>query len=1656
MDTRETRSGTHATASRPATRSASKQKAPEEPPSAKRRKQAASEASPVAAAPPAADTTHRHRRAAAPPAAASPAPPARAKRPARATQKPSRSLRARTAREPEEPMADKSDSGDMEEGSLFGVEHSADEEDVPASSQDDDMGGMGDQHSALHDLLARLRGHGAMDSPLRQHILGLGGAGGRFGPMLDGLRATGQDSVQESALNDLAQNLLMGNEESLGGFRADVFVPVLHELLNTEHNAQLALLACRCLTNMLDAIPASSAVVASCIPSLCSKLLCIEYIDLAEQCLTTLSKLANEQGAALLKAGGLNAVLAYMDFFPTHLQRDAVSTAATICKHASPDSMSVVRDSLPILCNLLDLDKDKSMRESACLAFDRLVGGMRSSADAMALVAGSGVVGKLVAVLATSNAREKLFTSAIRVLSTLCRCCPSVAPTLFADGITMTIRTMLRGRDPSHLALQDLSSEQLLDAVTLISELLPALPPQLFYHQFATHKGVDAQWEWRDDHSSWHAYARRDSARIEAASQAGARNLPLMVHGQQYIIQIDNMQQVNRGSGNNRPIRRVEAGAAAALAGPDTRALFLQENPTVLQTLGQDLLGTLFDVYIATASQTVRRKVLEALLRLLAAAPSALLADLLRDLSVSAHITMMLATPDIRISAAALQVVQLLIEKLPDVFNVFFRRNGVLFRIHQMAKESESTAAAAAPASAATPAASASASTAATPSGPASLNLFARARSSARRRAERTPTDPFEAMASALGMAAGAAADGDSNSGASQGKDAELAASLAQHAAKLFETSFGQAASKYDPLLDPHPAMNDLRKLQSIASMMQASSITADDIKVLDSLGECLAAAAAPTSFEAGQSGLYPALLKFLTMESPRRLERLQLFVRHVAIHPGAVAALVDAVHGSMSSSPIFTVKDHRNRTREASALSSAIKLRLERQPGDSSLRELSSRTVLIEPLASVQAIEDFLWSRVQPQDSSRTRRGIQIDDGESASASEDDLLSRSPGMALDADDSRGDVLDVRPTSAASGEQRGGANATDRVLATAIGGHRLTLTLNDQILSPSITILQAVRNFAPQSQQQAPAPEVEFGTTPLPDLMLAHLNGSQSYTIYYRPWRPSDDIRLAADGAAASAAVPDAAGHPFEHAMLPPSDALASPDPVVAMMCLLRVLNTLARQPVLLMGKVDEAISLPAPAAFINQTLTSKLTRQVSDFDSICHGTQPEWCRNLVRICPFVLPFESRLLFLHYTAFGPARALQRLKAETTGAADEDPARSDRRRLSRTKLRISRERVLESAVQAMRDVGTSSSVLEFEFSNEHGTGLGPTLEFYALVSRELQKSSLGLWRSGSLLAEDADVPEYTFNPEGLFPRPGAPSSAALKHFDMLGRLMARAVMDNRLLDISFARPFYVWLCGRKDELGLADLETLDGALHRSLKPLQQLREQYEALLKAGDTSAIAALTLDGVAVEDLCLTFTLPGYPDVALVAGGADAVVTLARLGEYIDRVVAVTLVEGVQAQMAAMCAGFESVVPRQQLAVFTPDELERVFCGLHYHPWEVSELLSACRLEHGYTADSNVIQWLYELMASFGAEDQRAFVSFVTGSPNLPIGGFRGLRPPLTVVPKARGEGADRELPSVMTCQNYLKLPEYSSRAVLAAKLRLALAEGQGSFLLS
>lgn len=113
-------------------------------------------------------------------------------------------------------------------------------------------------------------------------------------------------------------------------------------------------------------------------------------------------------------------------------------------------------------------------------------------------------------------------------------------------------------------------------------------------------------------------------------------------------------------------------------------------------------------------------------------------------------------------------------------------------------------------------------------------------------------------------------------------------------------------------------------------------------------------------------------------------------------------------------------------------------------------------------------------------------------------------------------------------------------------------------------------------------------------------------------------------------------------------------------------------------------------------------------------------------------------------------------------------------------------------------------------------------------------------------------------------------------------------------------------------------------------------------------------------------------------------------------------------------------------------------------------------EECSVC--DHGYTITSHAVQFLFEVLCEMTPQEQRRFVLFVTGSPNLPVGGLRSLHPPLTIVRKTGSSGVAEEeyLPSVMTCTNYLKLPDYSTLELMRRKIHFAIQNGQGSFHMS
>lgn len=104
-----------------------------------------------------------------------------------------------------------------------------------------------------------------------------------------------------------------------------------------------------------------------------------------------------------------------------------------------------------------------------------------------------------------------------------------------------------------------------------------------------------------------------------------------------------------------------------------------------------------------------------------------------------------------------------------------------------------------------------------------------------------------------------------------------------------------------------------------------------------------------------------------------------------------------------------------------------------------------------------------------------------------------------------------------------------------------------------------------------------------------------------------------------------------------------------------------------------------------ADTAFVNSKLTAKLNRQLEEPMIVASACLPDWAVDLAQSFPFLFPFDTRFTFLQSTSFGYARLMQKWIGQTRS----DTSRRDENlgflgRLQRQKVRISRDRILESA------------------------------------------------------------------------------------------------------------------------------------------------------------------------------------------------------------------------------------------------------------------------------------------------------------------------------------------------------------------------------------
>jgi E3 ubiquitin-protein ligase TRIP12 len=110
----------------------------------------------------------------------------------------------------------------------------------------------------------------------------------------------------------------------------------------------------------------------------------------------------------------------------------------------------------------------------------------------------------------------------------------------------------------------------------------------------------------------------------------------------------------------------------------------MKDNIELYSSFIQSLFSILYEVYNSSAGPAVKHRCLQALLRMIYYSPCDLLEIILKQQSISSHIASTLASSDYKIIVSALQMAEILMKKLPQIFSVYFHREGVVHQIESL------------------------------------------------------------------------------------------------------------------------------------------------------------------------------------------------------------------------------------------------------------------------------------------------------------------------------------------------------------------------------------------------------------------------------------------------------------------------------------------------------------------------------------------------------------------------------------------------------------------------------------------------------------------------------------------------------------------------------------------------------------------------------------------------------------------------------------------------------------------------------------------------------------------------------------------------------------------------------------------------------------
>jgi len=337
------------------------------------------------------------------------------------------------------------------------------------------------------------------------------------------------------------------------------------------------------------------------------------------------------------------------------------------------------------------------------------------------------------------------------------------------------------------------------------------------------------------------------------------------------------------------------------------------------------------------------------------------------------------------------------------------------------------------------------------------------------------------------------------------------------------------------------------------------------------------------------------------------------------------------------------------------------------------------------------------------------------------------------------------------------------------------------------------------------------------------------------------------------------------------------------------------------------------------------------------------------------------------------------------------------------------VKIHRDRAFEESYKILRNASVMvwRSPFKIEFIGEPGIDAGGlTRDWFKFLLDHALLPANGMFKFSETDCITSQIDEH--------------SPAPLDKFKFVGMLLGKALIEKQAIGVHLTVPLLKLIVGAP--ITWHDLQYKDQPYYEQMQKMVEEKKEN---------------------IEYYGVYFTVPGKElgsEIELKPGGTDIEVTGDNCKEFIQLAVKYKLLTCQQDKVGALLSGLFEVLPEPFLAVFEFNEMELMLGGvanIDVEDWRRNTTWN------GIAAGGNVKEWFFAIIKGWNHETRAKFLQFVTGTSQVPIGGFKNLQGRYGQIQSFTVNvmlyNKQDKFPKAHTCFNRIDLPKYWNKAEMA-----------------